>query len=74
MPWPASPTWSPNSQPTTNSRPWHSCGLATITLAYPAPDFIKAEGKYIDLYKNTNYHRPELSYRAYLMAGRAALN
>jgi tetratricopeptide (TPR) repeat protein len=37
-------------------------------------DLVKAEGKYIDLYRNTNWHRPELSYQAYLMAGRAALN
>ena len=37
-------------------------------------DLVKAEGKYIDLYRNTNWHRPDLTYQAYLMAGRAALN
>jgi TolA-binding protein len=38
------------------------------------PDFIAAETNYQILYKNTNWHRPELTSQARLMAGRAALN
>jgi TolA-binding protein len=37
------------------------------------PDYVEAERNYQRLFKGTNWHRPDLSYQAQLMAGRAAL-